>query len=202
MRAASSRPRAGIAAAAPKPHARPTPATVKRTPRRASSAERLRFVARRRHQLRNPAAAATAPTHPSVSPTGWEFHTTAATTVTSTIWTDSASGPPASSCRRAARRTSAWTRGSSSAASAARSRDMALFGVITVGCATSRDRGRQDRAFLRHRGAFVRQPRLLPPSEDERFRYRSVHGLEQLAAGLPVGELLARRVHPARYHRG
>src|SRR2546422_3338574 len=73
MRAASSRPRAGIAAAAPKPHARPTPATVRRTPRRASSAERARFVARRRHQLRNPAAAATAPTHPSVSPTGWEF---------------------------------------------------------------------------------------------------------------------------------
>src|SRR5437899_3173551 len=94
MRAASSRPRAGIAAAAPKPHARPTPATVRRTPRSASSAERTRFVARRRHQLRNPAAAATAPTHPSVSPTGWEFHTTAATTVTSTMWTDSASGPP------------------------------------------------------------------------------------------------------------
>src|SRR5437879_13625592 len=34
---------------------------------------------------------------------------------------------------------------------------MALFGVVTVGCATSRDRRGQDRAFLRHRGAPVRQ---------------------------------------------
>src|SRR2546422_5582211 len=37
--------------------------------------------------------------------------------------------------------------------SAAGSRDMALFGAVTVGCATSRDRRGQDRAFLRHRGA-------------------------------------------------
>src|SRR3989454_791412 len=101
-----------MAAAAPNPQASPTPATVRRTVRSASSGDDIRLPTRSRHQVRNPAAAATAPTHPIVRSKGSVFHTSAVTTRMSTTCSASASGPPASSCPTAARRTSPSRRGS------------------------------------------------------------------------------------------
>src|SRR5437870_4123933 len=147
---------AGKAVAAPTPQASPMPVTVRRTPRRASSAGGARRRTRSRHQVRSKAAAVTAPTHPKVTPSGREFQTSAATTLTSRMCSDSAYGPPASSWRTAARCTSASACGACSATRATGSGDMALFAVFTVGCATSRDAGGEDRAFLRHGRVLVR----------------------------------------------
>src|SRR5207249_9672841 len=55
IRAAWSKPSAGMAAAAPNPHANPTPATVRRTPRSASSGDAVRRLRPNRHQVRNAA---------------------------------------------------------------------------------------------------------------------------------------------------
>ena len=85
-----------MAAAAPTPQASPTPATVRRTPRRASSGGAVRLTTRSRHSVRNPAAAATAPTHPIVRSRGKESHTSPATTSTSRTCSASANGPPLS----------------------------------------------------------------------------------------------------------
>ena len=95
--AAWSRPSAGIAVAAPNPQASPTPDTVRRTPRNASAGEAARRTSPSRHHVRRPAAAVTPLTQPIVTLKGNEFHTSAATTSTSTTWMLSASGRPLSS---------------------------------------------------------------------------------------------------------
>src|SRR5256714_8166544 len=109
MRAAWSRLSAGMAAAAPNPHASPIPTTVRRTPRNAWSGDAPRRPRPSRHQVRNAAAAVIAPTQPIVSVVGSVFQTRAATTSASTGCNVSANPLPASSWRRAARRTSAST---------------------------------------------------------------------------------------------
>src|SRR5205823_2920299 len=131
-------------------------ATVRRTPRKASSGDAVRRLRPSRHQVRKAAAAATAPTQPSVSARGKEFQTSAATTRTSTTCNDSASGPPLRSWPSAARRTSASRSGCGSVARAIGATVILLYAIVPGAGATWEAAERRGRAFLRHGAAPVR----------------------------------------------